>query len=172
MWNYSWENKRIIELGSGTGVVGIVAANASKLNGVDIAFEKLVITDLPQMIPLIEDNLVLNGFQEDLEGKILAVELCWGQELPDKIQKDIPFDLILISDCVYLEACFDPLLQTLRQLMTESTLCLMSYKKRRRAEKIFFIKLRKEFSFREVTDHPHYDQYKRGRLYLFEITKK
>ena len=124
-----------------------------------IGIANLAISDLDVLCPLMEENVRQNDLQGYLRsptnpnGPIRICALRWGQDetIPDSLLNMLPLDFILLSDCVYLEDCFDPLLETLDQLMAPQTQCLMSYKRRRRAEKQFFAKLKKKFDITEVS---------------------
>jgi protein N-lysine methyltransferase METTL21A len=161
----------ILELGSGTGVVGIWLA---KLLGKHaLSGSILTLTDLDFLVPLMRENVMRNGFSCDT---INVVPLAWGQPgLPPNLPafNDNP-PLILISDCVYLESLFDPLLMTLNQLLSacEGAVCWMSYRRRRRADRIFFQRLRKMFQVRTIASDPVYLEFQRNRLFLYEIQCK
>ncbi|RUP43962.1 nicotinamide N-methyltransferase-like protein, partial [Jimgerdemannia flammicorona] len=97
------------------------------------------------MLELMEANLRLNKLESCIDVK----ELNWGEPT----QSMIPFvpDIILASDCVYLEAAFEPLVITLADLATLDTTIFLSYRKRRKADKRFFNILKKRFDFVEVS---------------------
>lgn len=59
-------------------------------------------------------------------------------------------DVIIASDCVYLEVAFQPLIDTLVMLSNEKTEIYLCYKRRRKADKRFFMLARKKFTFTEV----------------------
>ncbi len=71
-----WSNKRVIEVGSGTGIVGIAAAVCGLITlihdlklGADI-----IITDLEPQVKLIQENIDL---LHDPNLKVKAEVLCW-----------------------------------------------------------------------------------------------
>ncbi|MDP2435085.1 MAG: hypothetical protein Q8P67_05035, partial [archaeon] len=57
---------QLLELGSGTGLAGIVAAARGAL---------ITLTDLPNVLPLLRHNLQLNGLSSD---PTAVAELTWG----------------------------------------------------------------------------------------------
>lgn len=150
-------DKSIIELGSGGGVVGLALA----LN-LDLGNGHIVITDQKCMLPLMEANIALNHLQNS---HITAAELDWGSDVPSHLQGA---DVVLAADCVYFEPAFDLLHNTLKRLVHRDTLCLMAYKKRRRADKRFFIKIRKDFELIPIK----FPDVQREGVMLYQIHRK
>lgn len=101
------QGARVVELGAGTGMVGVMAARLGA---------HVTLTDLPHVLPNLQSNLELNSDNVEACGGSLEVRpLRWG------VQEDIaplgaPFGLILASDCVYYDTLFEPLMQTLKWL--------------------------------------------------------
>ncbi|XP_075546365.1 protein N-lysine methyltransferase METTL21D-like [Dermacentor variabilis] len=112
-----WDAKKsVLELGSGTGIVGIVTGSF----GNDV-----LLTDLPQFVPLLEKNLEEN--RDCLRGKASVRTLEWGAPpAPDMIAPDV----MLISECVYYEKAVEPLLKTMTALCGPNTEMLVSYEDR------------------------------------------
>ncbi|KDQ06252.1 hypothetical protein BOTBODRAFT_60705 [Botryobasidium botryosum FD-172 SS1] len=154
----SLRNKTVVELGSGTGLVGLVAG---------LLEANVCITDQQQLLDLMLVNVALNN----LSHNVTALELNWGEPLP----LDLPAqpDLILAADCVYFEPAFPLLVQTLSYLCTSSTTeVLFCYKKRRKADRRFFALLKKKFSWIEVTDDPDREVYSKQAISLLRLVKK
>jgi predicted nicotinamide N-methyase len=88
--------KRVLELGSGTGVLGISCA----LSGASA----VVVTDLPYVLPLIQKN-VNGAFVQQTVG---VFEWDWSSPRP-AFDSDLPFDIVVAADVVYdpekLEMC-------------------------------------------------------------------
>lgn len=95
--------RRVIELGAGTGVVGLTAAA--------LGAQQVVLTDKEHLLPLLQRNIKRNDLQSNAE----VVALTWGEQLPGCLQP--PYDVILCSDLVYSSASVQPLLSTLSTLM-------------------------------------------------------
>ena len=81
--------------------------------------------------------------------------ICRGTyPIPDGVA--LPYDLIVAADCTYLESTYDLLISTLIHLTTSATgiptrtEVLLASKKRRRADKTFWIKLKKKFIITDV----------------------
>ncbi|KAI9312864.1 nicotinamide N-methyltransferase-like protein [Dichotomocladium elegans] len=154
-----FQGKRVLELGAGTGLVGLAVAKGCP------NVSKVIITDQLPMMHLMEQNIKLNNLRELVEASVLD----WGVPLPPDAQ--LP-DVILASDCVYLEAAFKPLLDTLVDLSTKDTVIYMSYRKRRRADRRFFQMARKKFDLVEILDDPKRETYYRDNLKIFLMKKK
>ncbi|XP_059539411.1 EEF1A lysine methyltransferase 3 [Myotis daubentonii] len=99
--NVDFRDKKVIELGAGTGIVGILAA----LQGGDVT-----ITDLPPALEQIQGNVQANV---PAGGRAQVRALSWGID-----QHVFPgdYDLVLGADIVYLESTFPLLLGTLQHL--------------------------------------------------------
>jgi len=153
------KNKSIVELGSGTGLVG--------LTGALLGGEPTWITDQAPMLDIMRRNVLLN----DLSSKVMVSELNWGEPLPDEIPQRP--HLVLAADCVYFEPAFPLLVRTLSDLAVDSrTEVLFCYKKRRKADKRFFYLLRKKFTWTEVDDNPEREVYSREQISLLRLIKK
>lgn len=105
--------RNVLELGAGTGAVGLVAA---------LLGHRVTLTDLTSNLRLIERNKKLNGL-DDTSVKVQPLD--WLAEVPGDIQ-DHPWDLVLVSDCVFWPDLFDPLIQVLRQVSKFHTTILFS----------------------------------------------
>ncbi|KAL3236215.1 putative protein-lysine N-methyltransferase [Nakaseomyces bracarensis] len=166
--------QNVLELGSGTGLVGLCVGLLSK-NMFDKNI-KTYITDIDQLVPLMEKNIDQNIVGKD----VIAKELWWGEPLPIEFEpsRDTPtltqhLDLILAADCVYLERSFPLLEKTLLDLTEGNNppMILMSYKKRRKADKHFFQKIKKNFDVVTVSDFEKYDSYLKQRTHLFQLVR-
>jgi hypothetical protein len=78
---HRWQGQSVVELGAGPGLAGLVVARmmAGEGNGAG----RVVISDLGKVVPLIRENVALNGFSGEGGGKgvqVLAAELEWGRE--------------------------------------------------------------------------------------------
>ncbi|KAG1820553.1 putative methyltransferase-domain-containing protein [Suillus subaureus] len=150
------QGKKIVELGSGTGLVGLVAG---ALGGT------VWITDQAPLLGIMQQNVTLNGLQSCVSVR----ELNWGETLSSDIP---PPELILAADCVYFEPAFPLLVQTLSEMaIGGSTEILFCYKKRRKADKRFFTMLKKKFSWEEAYD-PNREVYNREAISLLTLTKR
>eukprot|EP01060_Flectonema_neradi_P011567 TRINITY_DN18623_c0_g1_i1.p1 TRINITY_DN18623_c0_g1~~TRINITY_DN18623_c0_g1_i1.p1 ORF type:complete len:391 (+),score=64.37 TRINITY_DN18623_c0_g1_i1:30-1175(+) len=115
------KGKRVVELGSGIGLVGIVA---SALGATDS-----VITDVDDVLPLIENNIQITN-----QPCASAARLWWGND--SDIQaiccNKPPVDVLLAADVVYMQVAEDliNLAATFDALATTNTLILLAYEHR------------------------------------------
>ncbi|KIK99697.1 hypothetical protein PAXRUDRAFT_465335 [Paxillus rubicundulus Ve08.2h10] len=150
------KGRTILELGSGTGLVGLVAA---------ILGGNVWITDQAPLLDIMRANVRLNH----LESSVVVSELNWGEALSSEIPRP---DIILAADCVYFEPAFPLLVDTLSELATARTEILFCYKKRRKADKRFFTLLKKHFSWKEIEDDPSSARYNQEAISLLTLKRK
>uniref|UniRef100_A0A452V2N1 EEF1A lysine methyltransferase 3 n=1 Tax=Ursus maritimus TaxID=29073 RepID=A0A452V2N1_URSMA len=101
--NVDFRGKKVIELGAGTGIVGILAERG-------VIWGDVTITDLPVALEQIQGNVQAN-VPAGARAQVCA--LSWGID-----QHVFPgdYDLVLGADIVYLEPTFPLLLGTLQHL--------------------------------------------------------
>ncbi|KAJ7283494.1 putative methyltransferase-domain-containing protein [Mycena rebaudengoi] len=148
-------DKTVLELGAGTGLVGLVAG---MLGG------NVCLTDQAPMLSIMRKNVAIN----QLSTRCTVAELNWGETIPANISRP---ELILAADCVYFEPAFPLLVQTLCDLADADTEVLFCYKKRRRADKRFFALLKKKFRWTDVLDDPARAIYSRESVSLLRLYK-
>ena len=83
-----------IDLGSGTGIVGLAAAATGR-------FARVLLSDLPSVSPLLDANIRQN--REMLQGEVCVAPLRWEDAQAVRALKasHAPFDLILGGDLLY-----------------------------------------------------------------------
>lgn len=140
------KGKNIIELGSGTGLVGIVC---SKIGA------NVTLTDMKESLPLLQENVELNF---KTVGQVPVVqELKWGQY---KEYSPCQYDYIIGADIVYIEDTFDDLLDTICFLsgckgyegkeICKKSVVLLSCKMRYSREMKFINRLKQYFEVERV----------------------
>lgn len=112
------------------------------------------------MLDLMKKNIKIN----DLTGKVKASIYDWGTSTPAALPKHP--DVILAADCVYFEPAFEPLHQTLKDLIGDNTECYFCFKKRRRADLHFIKAIKKTFDVVEIVDDLDYNEYARQNVHL------
>ncbi|XP_072545528.1 protein N-lysine methyltransferase METTL21D [Salminus brasiliensis] len=138
----AWSCKRMVELGAGTGVVGIMAASLGA---------NVTVTDLEDLQPLLELNIRKN---QDLisTGSVTAKVLKWGDDVADFLPHP---DYILMADCIYYEQSVEPLVETLKLLSGPETCIFCCYEERTvgvnpEVERRFFELLLQDFESEEI----------------------
>ncbi|CAO3674532.1 unnamed protein product [Rhizopus stolonifer] len=120
--------KNLLELGSGTGLVGIYAAEL-------LQPDKVYLTDLADALEIMQQNVDLMKTKEIMRVR----ELSWGNQRQDEYE-DV--DLILLTDVLYNQSSHDLLLDTLDWLLdNQDAKALLSYKERNPDEREFFEKV-------------------------------
>lgn len=112
----SLRQRRVLELGSGTGLVGIVCAHL----GYDVT-----LTDMASVLPVLRLNAD-NNSPAGLVGILRVQELHWGTDVRVSFPR-ARFDLVIGSDVTYFGHLHKPLLLTLLQLADESTEILLAH---------------------------------------------
>ncbi|XP_020372077.1 EEF1A lysine methyltransferase 3-like [Rhincodon typus] len=106
--NINFIGKKVIELGSGTGIVGILTT----LLGGDVT-----ITDKSIVMKQIDNNIAIN-VPAACRHRIKARPLMWGE---DHTNFPTGYDFILGSDITYSSLAHPALLETLRYLSRQGT---------------------------------------------------
>lgn len=121
---------RVIELGSGCGIVGI--GLAQRLPRADF-----VLTDLPEAVEILEHNI--SKARPAKSTTIRADTLNWDQPVPKHFLEE-PFNLILVSDCTYNSDSIPALVRTMSALTARSpsALIIVAMKVRHSSEAVFF----------------------------------
>ncbi|XP_053868721.1 EEF1A lysine methyltransferase 3 [Malaclemys terrapin pileata] len=118
--------KKVIELGAGTGIVGILAT----LLGGDVT-----ITDLPLALEQIQENVHRNVPTEHL-ARARVCALSWGLDHKEFLRD---YDFILGADIVYLKDTYPLLIRTLRHLCgPHSTIYLSSKMRQEHSTAVFY----------------------------------
>ena len=159
---------RVVELGSGTGAVGIAAA---ALGG------EVVMTDLAEVLPLLRHNVALNTeVVARANGSMSVVELRWGVgAVPRELANP---ELVLLSDCVFETATATLLVETLEQLCTQprTTVLLANeqreHPKNREAEVAFSVAAAVNFTIERVDRVEQDDEYACEEIIVLRLRRK
>ncbi|XP_070759484.1 EEF1A lysine methyltransferase 3-like [Enoplosus armatus] len=112
--------KRIIELGAGTGVVGILAARLGA---------GVTLTDLPLALPHLQANVSANMPSSGWPTTPPTVlPLSWGE---DHMNFPSDWDLVLCADIIYLPETYPLLVETLAHLCKNGAVVYLSSKMRK-----------------------------------------
>ena len=124
IFNNNSNIKNILELGAGTSLPSMISLLKGNFT--------VVTTDIPKLIPQINEIMELNKKNFNKQSKSIVTELSWEKkEDIEKVQKlmdNKPFDLIIGSELVYLDDLFDDLINVIRTFSDENTYIILSYK--------------------------------------------
>ena len=134
------KNLRILELGSGTGIVGI----ATKLYCPRL---EVVLSDLESNLDLIKKNAQTNGLSvssDENDASVSVVSIPWGNK--ESSLKYGVFDVVLCSDTVYETEALPLFLRTLLWVTQKDSIVYIAYRRRVDEREIpFFKKLEHNF---------------------------
>eukprot|EP00762_Andalucia_godoyi_P008002 ANDGO_03463.mRNA.1 Protein-lysine methyltransferase C42C1.13 len=119
---------KVLELGAGVGLPGLFVGALGA---------EVVITDIPQLVPVMQQNIVANH----VGNRVHAMQLSWGNAADEESyihQHGYP-DLVILADCIYSEASADALVGTLNNLCTDATVVFcVSEIRNKEAQDLFF----------------------------------
>ncbi|KAF9244653.1 putative methyltransferase-domain-containing protein [Melanogaster broomeanus] len=135
---FSRDNRNIVELGAGTGVVAITLGILRSKLDISGQTGHIVTTDLPSAIPILESNIASSrAFTSRIPPE--AAVLDWeSKELTSQVQLDTGLDAIIMADVTYNTSSFPALIGTLSRLIEFSKskrngrqpMILLGYKER------------------------------------------
>lgn len=162
------QGKRVLELGAGCGLVGLVFAAMGA---------QVLLTDLPNVLNLLEQNILLNKAAIAAgEGSVQCCELTWGVTSVTSLPQGWATpDLVVAADVVYHRELFDPLLSILTLLAAGGT--LLAHVRRWKSDSAFFKQLRKQFEVIDITAEIQsgaelLSSHTRGAPRLFQLSGK
>ena len=124
VFNNNSNIKNILELGAGTSLPSMISLLKGNFT--------VVTTDIPKLIPQINEIMELNKKNFNKQSKSIVTELSWEKkediEKVQKVMDNKPFDLIIGSELVYLDDLFDDLINVIRTFSDENTYIILSYK--------------------------------------------
>lgn len=119
---FSVRGLRVLELGAGTGAVGLACAA--------LAAREVLLTDLPAVVPLLRLNASLSAFARAGLAPLSAAPLPWGTSSAALDGEPSTFEAVVLSDVVYDTALHEPLIATLRAVADRSTSILLAQRLR------------------------------------------
>ncbi|RLN45630.1 hypothetical protein BBJ29_001804 [Phytophthora kernoviae] len=173
-----FDGKRVVELGSGTGYVGLMIAACFKPSHV-------YLTDLQTHVHGLQRNVQRNAEALRTGVQVHVSELAWGSSeqetgLLESIaatNDDVDnleagqVDVILGTDVAYLRELYDPLLHTMNRLATARTLILLGLN-RADTRMTFFRQLEQDgFEYYKISDLQLPKEYWGQDFGLFEIRR-
>ncbi|XP_013173796.1 PREDICTED: protein-lysine methyltransferase METTL21D-like [Papilio xuthus] len=161
---------RVLELGSGLGVVGLTAATLGA---------QVTLTDLPEALPLLRLNISENKQKiGSMGGYAIAEVLEWGDNNSDIHKQE--FDMVVLADCVYYEDAVEPLIQTLQNLnytiLKKPTIYLTQEMRDTEVQKRlwneFYEKLTDNFHVQKIPEDEQHMNYRSPDIVLLKINRK
>lgn len=107
--------------------------------------KEVVLTDLPDNLPLLRTNAAANQVSQIVSIKALV----WGSK-PRHLEP--PYDIIVATDIMYIIEALNPLIETMKSLSGVQTTILLAYGRNRQAEEVFQAKIIPHFVMEKVAD--------------------
>lgn len=178
----AWQNTRVLELGAGTGLVGLAAAA--------LGAKETVLTDLPFILPVTERNVKLNA--RSIPGWVGVAPFTWGGAI-DHLLSARPegsspkgFDWIIAADCAYYDESYADLVASLVALTlagiepvenesgtwTSRTKILFGWETRKPDKEVLLAKMIREagFTAREIEGDALHPQWSDPLIPVFEFS--
>ncbi|XP_031752905.1 protein-lysine methyltransferase METTL21C isoform X1 [Xenopus tropicalis] len=139
------KNKKVLEIGSGTGLVSIVAC---------ILGAEITATDMPNCLGNLRYNLSRNTKGKCLHNPEVR-ELVWGQDLEANFPKSsCLYDYILAADVVYHHTYLGELLETMKHLCQPETELIWANKFRFNTDYHFLSQFNTSFETELLAEFP------------------
>jgi predicted nicotinamide N-methyase len=116
--------KKVVELGAGAGLAGLASAV--------LGAARVVLTDLPENLPLLQRNAARNGLD------VAVAAFDWMD--PNLGEQ---FDVVLAADCVFWPELFEPLLNAIEAVAAPDAVVLVAVTHRLGRTDAFLEKLRR-----------------------------
>ncbi|KAJ1955246.1 Protein-lysine N-methyltransferase efm6 [Linderina pennispora] len=146
--------KTVLELGSGTGVVGLSVALIEPT-------AKVILSDKLELLPLLQHNVDLNNAAANTSVQ------CIDWTAPAGIATHP--DYILVSDGIWVTDIHEPLANTLGKLAGPQTKVLMAYESRRFEDEAKFMALwGNRFRFHDIKPADQDEMWQSEDIFLFE----
>ena len=158
-------DKEAVELGSGTGAVGLCA-------GV-LGAKQVILTDQEELVEFLSHNIELNTEVT----RVSALALEWGNNanIETVMNMVTRVDLVLVSDCVFYEESLDDLVETMQLLSDKQTRILLTYEERdsqikHDVMKLFFEKMKSHFTWKRIPHEEHHPDYQSPDIQIYTFT--
>ncbi|KAJ2161205.1 Protein-lysine N-methyltransferase efm6 [Coemansia sp. RSA 552] len=150
--------KTVLELGAGTGIVGIALARMQPQC-------RVVVTDKPELLPLLRRNIELSRV-----ANARAECLDWTREEPLGAAPD----MVLVSDGIWDRGLHGPLASTLARVASGAqTTTLLAYETREFAAEAEFMALwSRDFRFHDIKPAQQHPVMQSEDIWLFEAHLK
>ncbi|EKX33254.1 hypothetical protein GUITHDRAFT_120570 [Guillardia theta CCMP2712] len=163
-----WKDKRVLDLGSGCGLVGICLASAGA---------HVTMTELPGHTSLLQEN-VENNLKAHCPGSWQVQECVWGSpgettDWGNVTDMGQGWDFIVGSDLIYSDASTPHLLKTLQHSMDDKTSFVLSFELRREKDLDFLRNISKcGLAFQKIPEKELHPVWQAEEIGIFKIWKK
>ncbi|GAB5591858.1 hypothetical protein Unana1_06758 [Umbelopsis nana] len=148
----------ILELGAGLGLVGISLAKL-------VPAAQIVLTDKSDRLRLLQHNVQAN------QSTATVASYDWEHTDPNIDQQ--PWDIVLVSDCIWEASLHALLLQALERVMKPETVLLMAFEVRNEAvEKDFLDKLQSTFKCHDIPPEEMDEEYQSDDIRIIRAHRK
>ncbi|XP_047467312.1 protein-lysine methyltransferase METTL21D [Mugil cephalus] len=159
-----WSGRTVVELGAGTGVVGLMAATLGA---------QVIVTDLEDLQTLLGVNIQENQALIS-SGSITAKVLKWGDDVSAFLP---PPHYVLMADCIYYEQSIVPLVESLKLLSGPETCIICCYEQRTEGvnpevERRFFELLQHNFSCEKIPLENQDPEFNSPDIHILHIRRK
>jgi predicted nicotinamide N-methyase len=117
--NVIHQNSRVLDIGAGTGLVGLVAASLGASN--------VYLGDRPRILPLINQNISLNS---SLIQHVESFAVTFGENNNNPFVVKGNYDVIVVSDMLYLPELYTDIVLALCECSSMQTVILIAYEER------------------------------------------
>ena len=166
------KNYTILELGSGTGLAGVTMVKRLQLENVHNW--TLHLTDLPEIIENLEENVILNDTA--VKDKVFVKALDWND--PSEFKKEThnaKFDYVVVCDCLYSPEHPKLVAETISEFLAEDGLLYLELPLRQKYERerktLWDLLKTKNFKKIEEQFDEGFDDYG-GTNYVFQCYNK
>ncbi|KAL7747096.1 Protein-lysine N-methyltransferase efm6 [Sorochytrium milnesiophthora] len=154
-------SRRVLEIGSGTGIVGMTLAKL-------LPDAKVTLTDRIIALPLLQRNVDTN-FTDRVS--VQPLDLTDSPSNWPAVADDL--DLIVFSDMLFEPELYAPLVSALERLAAKNTFILFAHERRDfGAEVPFFRLLGQRFFFRNAPDDTHHDDWRSEDIHVFVARRR
>lgn len=160
-----FHDKNVLELGSGTGVIGIVLL-------LNMCASRVTFTDKNVLLPLIESNIETNcklHGATDLEQRYKVQELLWGETpITEK------YDYVIICDCIYeSKEMWLPLAICLQMIsdVNPDVQIILAYELRSNKDAAFFPYITQFFRVQPLPEEDYHPEWYTPEIKIFTLVK-
>jgi hypothetical protein len=176
IWHQKFANSVVVELGSGTGMLGI------GLSFLKPPVKHVIVTDKKDCLDNLRNNVLENEkIHADQMSKITVLEMDWFRSKESiqnlkQIVELMEISAIVLADCVWLEHLVQPLVTTIKELLqeTEATIFVCNELRSQRIQDSFlkaFSDYPNQYHIRTVQYSDLDPVYSSDKIFVYVISK-